>query len=322
MAGPLSANKPMIGQPTRDRTVELTGAAEAIERLQKAADKVAADAEGLKSGSAKTEAKPVSIVAPAGAKSFVDWRSAAIAGAAVAAIVCAALLGARSSGERFEMPEIAALDRIAPWKPQATTANATDGILRKQSEALTQELQALRTQLGGQSDQLQSLQGEIARLKSQIGGQQAQAAGAQSAATTQMTARLDKIERETSQRMERQTAQIERLERLTADPVVTNALQKTWTQNASTQNTSTKNTWTNVPREARNEPRKPAEPALGPGEYRLRGVRDGVATIQTHRGLIEVVEGDRIPGLGRVRSVEKVRGRWVVRMRDGIIDAD
>lgn len=49
MAGPLSANKPMIGPPTRDRKVELTGASEAIERLQKAAEMVAADAADLKS---------------------------------------------------------------------------------------------------------------------------------------------------------------------------------------------------------------------------------------------------------------------------------
>ena len=53
-----------------------------------------------------------------------------------------------------------------------------------------------------------------------------------------------------------------------------------------------------------------------------RGVRNGVATIQTNRGMIEVAEGDTVPGLGRVRGIEKVDGRWMVFLRNGVIDAD
>ncbi len=38
--------------------------------------------------------------------------------------------------------------------------------------------------------------------------------------------------------------------------------------------------------------------------------------------MLEVGPGDTIPGVGRVRSIERLDGRWVLVMQDGYIDQD
>jgi hypothetical protein len=52
----------------------------------------------------------------------------------------------------------------------------------------------------------------------------------------------------------------------------------------------------------------------------VRDVYRGVALIQSPRfGLIEVEPGDVIPGIGRVESIRKQDGHWVVATSRGII---
>jgi hypothetical protein len=54
----------------------------------------------------------------------------------------------------------------------------------------------------------------------------------------------------------------------------------------------------------------------------LRDVQRGVALIQGPRiGLIEVEAGDVVPILGRIESIHKQDGRWVVTTTKGTITA-
>ena len=54
--------------------------------------------------------------------------------------------------------------------------------------------------------------------------------------------------------------------------------------------------------------------------YVLRDVFRGGALIESRYGLIEVFPGVQLPGAGRVRSVEKRDGRWVVVTTAGVIE--
>ena len=132
-------------------------------------------------------------------------------------------------------------------------------------------------------------------------------ASAAAATIGETSARLDRIERDAASKLERQATRVDRLERLSADPVITSTIEKSADAHAL--------------------PPKPETPRAVEGspsgnDYVLRSVRNGVAVVQTRRGLIEVSTGDMIPGVGRVRSIEKIDGRWVVVTRDGVIDAD
>jgi hypothetical protein len=53
----------------------------------------------------------------------------------------------------------------------------------------------------------------------------------------------------------------------------------------------------------------------------VREVIDGTAILQGPRGIIGVSAGDLIPGVGRVQSIAKKGGRWIVATNKGVISA-
>src|SRR5262249_60142609 len=54
-----------------------------------------------------------------------------------------------------------------------------------------------------------------------------------------------------------------------------------------------------------------AKPAVVEG-WVVRDVHRGTALLEGRMGLIEVDQGDVVPGLGRVEAIRKQDGRWVV----------
>lgn len=55
--------------------------------------------------------------------------------------------------------------------------------------------------------------------------------------------------------------------------------------------------------------------------YVLRDVRNGFAVVEGRSGLREVAPGDTIPGVGRVRGIERRGAEWVVVTSVGVIDS-
>jgi hypothetical protein len=51
----------------------------------------------------------------------------------------------------------------------------------------------------------------------------------------------------------------------------------------------------------------------------VRDVHRGTALIEGRMGLIEVDQGDVVPGLGRVDAIRRQDGRWVVVTSKGLI---
>lgn len=64
-------------------------------------------------------------------------------------------------------------------------------------------------------------------------------------------------------------------------------------------------------------------PGIGPATivrgWTLRDVRNGAALIEGRDGLIHIVPGDRLPGLGKVHTIHRRNGRWVVVTSHGLI---
>jgi hypothetical protein len=55
--------------------------------------------------------------------------------------------------------------------------------------------------------------------------------------------------------------------------------------------------------------------------WTVRRVNRGVAVIQGRVGAIEVEAGDVVPGVGRIESIRRQEGRWVVLTSNGVITA-
>ena len=53
----------------------------------------------------------------------------------------------------------------------------------------------------------------------------------------------------------------------------------------------------------------------------VREVVNGKATLQGPRGVIRVSRGDLVPGVGRVQSIARQGGRWMVATNNGVIGA-
>ena len=66
------------------------------------------------------------------------------------------------------------------------------------------------------------------------------------------------------------------------------------------------------------EPTKPAGPPVLEG-WVLRNVYNGAALIQGRFGMVEVEPGDNLPGIGRVETIRRQDGRWVVMTSKGMI---
>jgi hypothetical protein len=125
--------------------------------------------------------------------------------------------------------------------------------------------------------------------------------------TTRIAERLDRSERaqaEPAQKLAKITEALERLERRGAQvaqagaataPEVTGAIGEPRAAAAEAKKTSIVNGWV------------------------LYQVRDGAALIEGRDGLIEVEPGDMLPGLGRVETMRKQDGRWVVVTSRGLI---
>jgi hypothetical protein len=66
-------------------------------------------------------------------------------------------------------------------------------------------------------------------------------------------------------------------------------------------------------------PQPIAHPSKGVEGWVVREVKRGTAFIEGRMGIIEVDQGDIVPGLGRVDAIRKQDGRWVVITSRGVI---
>jgi hypothetical protein len=67
------------------------------------------------------------------------------------------------------------------------------------------------------------------------------------------------------------------------------------------------------------EPRRTGAPVVD--GWVLQGVHNGAAVIRGRVGLVQVEPGDRLPGLGRIETIRRQDGRWVVVTSRGLIVA-
>lgn len=325
MAQSASANLAPPGLKT-DSPAGASGdtALKAIAHLQKVAESLAAESTrlGVEQQAAAPEIKvaadkPAAAAAPTKAATALrlpELPPLAVLGKAAAAVALFAAVSASAYLGLHDRSAKRAAETAKVEAPKISPESAAIQALQHKVAELTRETHRLRASLEKQASELRSAQRQV----SEIGSGQARAASAASAASAaaqtaaaaaaQVSAKLDKAEKDASARFEQQTARVERLERLAADPVVTSSIPKGKTAGAT-------------PSPVGRTLGTPT-PSMGPNEFVLRSVRNGVAVVQTRRGLIEVGPGDVIPGVGRVQRIARVDGRWVVETRDGYIDSD
>jgi hypothetical protein len=153
------------------------------------------------------------------------------------------------------------------------------------------------------SDDARALQTAIAQLRSDLAALKISVEASTKASNGQfakISERFDRVERAQAEPIAKVTKAIEALER-------------------RAEVTPAKETTGSVPTSQPAVAAAPTPPAAVAG-WVVRDVRRGVALVQAPRlGLIEIEAGDVVPGIGRVDSIRKQDGRWVVTTSRGLI---
>ncbi len=251
-------------------------------------------------------------------RSLVPYKSDAEAGASASH----SSAGGHPTAElrRWALPALLlALTGSVGWYAGAQSGSAIAGGDRLQMQASISE------NLKAQATALASLESRLKRLEATPGAEAAlkpgieilaqridEIARRQTLALTQTSIRLDRSDKDISSRMDRITERLERTEKQVSASAPVSSIQRNTTAVA-------RKTQETAPVAAPAPKVDAANKAVR--DYVLREVFRGGALVESRYGVMEVFPGAQLPGAGRVRSVEKRDGRWVVVTTVGLIEA-
>ncbi len=245
-------------------------------------------------------------------KSLVPYNQRAEAASATSAPA----VGSRAELRRWALPALLlALTGSVGWYAGAQSGPAIAGGDRLQLQgAILDDIKAQTAALAALEARLKHIEttpGAEATLKPgiEILAQRIdEIARRQTLALTQTSTRLDRSDKDISTRMDRITERLDRVEKQVSAPAPVSAIQKT-----------TAPVTRGTP-ETTVAPKAETADAKAVRGYVLREVFRGGALVESRYGMMEVFPGAQLPGAGRVRSVEKRDGRWVVVTTAGLIE--
>jgi hypothetical protein len=134
-----------------------------------------------------------------------------------------------------------------------------------------------------------------------------------------LKAGIDAGHRNATAQMTRIGERVDRIDRTQAEPVakLTRAIEN-FERRADISAKETTGSVTPQPAASQAKPAS-ASPSGAVEGWILRDVQRGTALIEGRMGLIEVDQGDVVPGLGRIEAIRKQDGRWVVVTSKGMI---
>ncbi|PZQ11567.1 MAG: hypothetical protein DI565_17670 [Ancylobacter novellus] len=160
-------------------------------------------------------------------------------------------------------------------------------------------------------DEVRSLKAELVNLQKTLDATREQAASK----IENLSAKLDQS-RGDAQRVTDLQGRLDRIEKQ-AEAEKRQADQRPAERQARAEDPATTGS---VSRDVRAPEVKPDEPAAKiVRNWTVRDVTRGVALLEGRNGLIEVVRGARAPGMGRIRSIERRDGQWVVVTDRGLV---
>jgi hypothetical protein len=216
---------------------------------------------------------------------------------AVTAEIPAAAVATESRSGRFAL--LAASVALASAVGAMAGALATSALSQPKIPA---QAPVAAVDLGPMQKSIANLRSELAAIKSSVESG-SRNTNAQFTKFTERLERIDRAQAAPAAQLKQAIEAIERLERHTA-----------------VQNASALTTGSVAPQQVAATPApEPPRPQFLEG-WVVRQVSRGVAVIQGRRmGLIEVETGDIVPGVGRIESIRRQDGRWVVVTSKGLI---
>lgn len=211
--------------------------------------------------------------------------------------------------------------------PQATPME----LLRQDIARMNSEIIALRSRMESanttgantvQVAELRSLRKNIAEMASRFEAARVD----QTKANAEINGRIERLRVEDNKRQAVFVERISRLEKRASDPMPVGSIPATSVPKftppkaAPAHSVQTPANLPDLPsKQAAGEvPQRLRMPQHG---YVLREVYRGMALVEGRNGYREILPGDYLPGAGRIRSIERRSGKWVVVTSNGTIDS-
>ena len=213
---------------------------------------------------------------------------------------------------------------LESMRGQLEPLRASTESMRANSETLRTNFEALRasTDRSRQAEDIRALKKSIDAIKE--GFDQAKADS--SAALAQAAQKLDKADRESGAKV---AAMADRLDRLERDQAAKLGQLGERVDRIDRRTNVSAEVTGSIPKPAPlptatptppADPPAPPKPPTVPGLV-VRDVEGGTALIEGRGGLFEISQGDVIPGVGRVESIERRGKEWVVVTPRGVIES-
>jgi len=207
---------------------------------------------------------------------------------------------ARESGEESAAPHVSRFTVLAASLALAAALGAMVGALVAYGLARPGAIPAVagRTAL----EEIQALKENVVQARVELAALKLSIDSANrntGAQLSRISERIDRVERSQAEPAAKLTKALDTLERLSRGEAASKDVTGSVVASASGLN-------------------QPAKPAAVEG-WVVRDVYRGTALIEGRMGVIEVDQGDVVPGLGRVDAIRKQDGRWVVVTPKGLI---
>lgn len=262
------------------------------------------------------------------------------AGAAAASLATApALVDSLETVTALDARSMGLASNLDPTGQQTKTAslNRDVGAMKTEITRLQRALDQARSNQAAQSKavagQAASSQEEVKSLKSELAKLQNTLEATREGATSRIEQLSAKVEqsKEDASRLAEVRERLDRVERQAATTLDRTSREE---RRPEAERVEPQTTGSVTPSASSEEPRARPEPApreiasrelagrdMGPviRNWAVREVVRGVALLEGRRGMMEVVRGARAPGMGRVRSIERRDGQWVVVTDKGVV---
>jgi hypothetical protein len=218
----------------------------------------------------------------------------------------------------------AAASANAATPPSAETLERAERVeLHHRTQELADEIRSLKTSLDQLRNSVAQAQGneEIRSLKKGLDGVKSGLEASKTetnAAITQLTAKLDHMQHEQVTKLQQMLEKAERTEQRPNNASLTTASIAPQTPAASaTKPQQSATPVASAPIGATDAQKKTSQSI---SNWVVRDVYDGIALVEGPGGAFEVMQGENVPGLGTVKSIERRGGSWVVVTNRGNVE--
>jgi hypothetical protein len=263
---------------------------------------------------------------------FESLRSRGMQAALVAACIgiAWACAGAIFSGHSIKTApqQMASLDTVEPRHPAAQPVDSAETRrLADEVRALKKELDSMRSLMAQNPapEELHALKKSVDALKNGLDGTKTEIGSS----LAQLSARLDRAQHDPA-KLREISDRLDHIEH--AAPVTTASIAPPPPEAAKTapvplppaKTQPTVQPQTTAAKQSPTAPNTSAAPEQRPQlitNWVVRDVYDGIALVEGPHGSIEVIEGETIPGVGTVKSIEKRASGWIVLTSRGLVDS-